>query len=185
MSAIHAEAAIAGGYVVFLVAVAFGLEALARHSHNRALRFRTAGFDYLEHLDLWVCPEGEQLHRHETDHGRRIAKYRARARVCNACALKHRCTDADTGREILRPLDPWPHSESGRFHRGLCLVPVALAGLILVVAATRNRGSADLALLLTLALPLVLAARYLLATFIATPSGFPAAQGAGGGARRP
>ena len=44
-----------------------------------------------------------------------------------AARARRRCTDSDRGREIVRPLDPWPHSEAGRFHRGLALMLVALA----------------------------------------------------------
>lgn len=43
--------------------------------------------------------------------------------VCNACPSKHRCTDSDRGREIVRPLDPWPHSEAGRLHRATGIGP--------------------------------------------------------------
>ena len=35
----------------------------------------------------------------------------------------------------MRPLDPWPHSEAGRFHRVIALMLVALAALVLIVGA--------------------------------------------------
>ena len=123
-----AEALLALGYAAFLLAAAIGLDLLARHSHTRSMRYRTAGFSFQPELDLWECPEGQQLHRVETDHRQRLARYRASPRICNACPAKADCTDSDRGREIVRPLDPWPHSEAGRFHRGIALLMVALAG---------------------------------------------------------
>lgn len=175
MSDPQPEVLLAGGYALFLVAVAAGLDLIARVSHRRALRYRTAGFRYHPHLDAWECPEGEHLPRVETDHDRRIARYRARAHVCNGCHAKEDCTDSALGREIAQPVDPWPHSDVGRFHRALSIVLVALAALILSVEALRNHAPVDL---LALALPaavMAIAGPRLVADFIATPSRFPGA----------
>jgi hypothetical protein len=60
-------------------------------------------------------------------------RYRAEAHVCNPCPHKPTCTDSDRGRVIVRPLDPWPHSEAGCFQRGIALLLVGLALLIVVV----------------------------------------------------
>ena len=120
---------LAAGYAALLTGGAFVLEWLSAHTHRRALRYRTAGFAYDETHDHWLCPEGEQLWPHEFDRERRLVRYRARAHVCNACPSKQRCTDSDRGREIVRPLDPWPHSEAGRFHRVIALLMVVLAAL--------------------------------------------------------
>ena len=131
------EALLFAGYAGFLLAAAVVLEWLSAHTHRRALRYRTAGFTYDEQHDHWQCPEGEHLWPHEFDHERRLVRYRAKAHVCNGCPVKAACTDSDRGREIVRPLDPWPHSEAGRFHRGLSLMLVALALLVIVVGAVR------------------------------------------------
>ena len=116
-----AETLLAAGYAVFLLAAAMTIEWLSAHTHRRSLRFRTAGFAYDDRHDHWVCPEGEHLWPHEFDHERRLVRYRAKAHVCNGCPAKSACTDSDRGREIVRPLDPWPHSEAGRFHRTIAL----------------------------------------------------------------
>jgi hypothetical protein len=137
------------------------------------LRYRTAGFAYDDAQDLWVCPEGEQLWPQEFDRERRLVRYRARAHICNSCPRKERCTDSDHGREIVRPLDPWPHSEAGRFHRVICLVLVALSGLILVVVLARHHEPAEAALLLGLLLPIALAGRWLLRDLRVHPAGLP------------
>ena len=169
-----AEVLLAGGYVVLLVSGAFALEWLSAHTHRRSLRYRTAGFTYHQELDTWQCPEGEHLWPHEYDHERRLVRYRAQAHVCNGCPRKEACTDSDRGREIVRPLDAWPHSEAGRFHRGLSLVLAALAGLVAVVELVRHHEPAE-ALALGGALAIVvLAARWLARDFVAHPSGFPA-----------
>lgn len=48
------------------------------------------------------------------------------------------CTDSDNGRELVRPLDKWLHSEMGQFHRGLSLTLSALAAFMLVVRRTQS-----------------------------------------------
>ena len=167
------ETILAGGYAVFLLAAAMAIEWLSAHTHRRSLRYRTAGFTYHEEQDRWECPEGQHLWPHEFDHERRLVRYRAKAHICNGCALKSACTDSDDGREIVRPLDPWPHSEAGRFHRGLSLVLVALAVLVIVVGAARNHDAADAGALLVLLLAALGVGHRLLRDFRAHPSGFP------------
>ena len=167
-------------YAVLLLAVALGLERLARHSYRRSGRFRTAGFSYHRHLDAWECPEGQHLHRHEMDHERRVVRYRGKPHVCNACPRKPACTDSDEGREIVRPIDPWPHSEAGRFHRGISLALVALAAVMSAAELARHHGTPDLAALGAVLVIIALAAPRLLAGFRSAPSGFPPPSGAAG-----
>jgi hypothetical protein len=171
---VTAEVWLAAVYAASLTVGAFVLEWLSAHTHRRALRFRTAGFSYDERRDHWVCPQGEHLWPHEVDRELRLVRYRARANVCNACEVKHRCTDSDRGREILRPLDPWPHSEAGRFHRVIALTLVGLSSLILTVEAARHPVPRDDALLIGLLVPVALAARWLLRDLRAHPADFPA-----------
>lgn len=168
-----AEVLLAATYAASLTAGAFVLEWLSAHTHRRALRFRTAGFTYDDARDYWVCPEGEQLWPHEHDHERRLVRYRARAHVCNACPAKAACTDSDRGREVVRPLDSWPRSEAGRFHRVIALTMVALAALILAIEIPRHLSPAALALLAALLVLALLAARWLLRDLRGHPAGFP------------
>jgi hypothetical protein len=170
---VNPEAVLGAAYAFGLLVAAFAIEWLSAHTHRRSLRFRTAGFEYHETHDAWVCPEGEHLWPHEWDHERRLVRYRAKAHVCNACPVKHRCTDSDTGREIVRPLDPWPHSEAGRFHRVIAILLVAVAALVLVVALVRNHAPAEVAVLGALLIAAVLSGRFLVADLRAHPSGFP------------
>ena len=169
----NGETLLAAVYAGFLITGAFCLEWLSAHTHRRALRFRTAGFRYEPDHDFWQCPEGEQLWPHEYDRERRLIRYRARPQVCNACPVKERCTDSNEGREIVRPLDPWPHSEAGRFHRVIALVLVCLGTLILFVEIARHHSPAEAALVGALLVFAVLAACWLGRDLHKHPAGFP------------
>ena len=167
------EVVLAAGYAVFLLCVAVVIEWLSAHTHRRSLRYRTAGFTYDEQHDHWQCPEGQHLWPHEFDQERRLVRYRAKAHICNGCPRKEACTDSDRGREVVRPLDPWPHSEAGRFHRGLSLMLVALALLVIAVGAARNHRPDEAALLLALLVGALGVGRWLWRDFRAHPAGFP------------
>jgi hypothetical protein len=171
---VTAEVVLAAAYAAALALGAFALEWLSAHTHRRALRYRTAGFAYDDTHDHWQCPEGELLWPHEFDRERRLVRYRARPHVCNACPSKPRCTDSDEGREIVRPLDPWPHSEAGRFHRVIALLLVALAVLLLVLELARHHAPTEAALLLGLLVPIAVAGNWLLRDLRGHPANFPA-----------
>lgn len=168
-----AEVLIATGYAGFLVLGALALDWLSAHTHRRSLRYRTAGFSYNADHDHWLCPEGEQLWPHELDRERRLVRYRARPHVCNACPSKGRCTDSDEGREIVRPVDPWPHSEAGRFHRTIALLLVAVALLVLVVELARHHDASEAAVLVAVVVPVLFVARWLIRDLRVHPAGFP------------
>ena len=174
------EALLFAGYGAFLLVAAALLEWLSAHTHRRSLRYRTAGFTFHEELDHWVCPEGQHLWPHDFDHERRLVRYRAKAHICNGCPRKSDCTDSDRGREITRPLDPWPHSEAGRYHRGLSLMLVALAGFVLAVGMVRNHAALELAALAALTVVAAVVGRWLLRDFAAHPANFPAPSPASG-----
>ena len=144
MSPPRAEVMLAGGYAAALLAAAIVIEWLSAHTHRRSQRWRTAGFTYHEQLDAWQCPEGQHLWPHELDRQQRVMRYRAKAHICNGCPRKSDCTDSDHGREVARPLDPWPHSEAGRFHRVISIVLVALAAVVLLVTAAAHPALGDL-----------------------------------------
>lgn len=167
------EALLAASYSGFLTCAAFVLEWLSAHTHRRALRFRTAGFTYDATHDHWRCPEGEHLWPHEVDLGMRLVRYRARAHVCNACPSKAACTDSEQGREIVRPLDPWPQSEAGRFHRIIAGLLVGVSALILLVALIRHHAPAEATVLCSLLGVVVLAGRWLLRDLRVHPASFP------------
>ena len=135
---LHIEVVLAAGYAVFLVVVAAGLEWFGRHSHGRSGQFRTAGFKYHGHLDVWECPCGHHLHPHYRDPVREVVRYRAPAHTCNACARKNDCTDSEHGREIIHSSESWIETQAGRFHRVLSLTLLFLAALILSAEMFRH-----------------------------------------------
>lgn len=168
------------GYAGVLLVGGCVLDRLARHSSARADRYRTAGFRYHPQHDVWVCPQDQMLWPVGYDEQQQLMRYRAKASVCTACPVKTACTSSPHGRELTRPTQPWPHSEAARFHRGLVLVLIALAALLLAVTAVRHHQPGDLAVI---AVPLmvcaVLAQRFT-EHFRRTPTGFPAPTAATG-----
>jgi hypothetical protein len=170
---LHPEVVLVGGYAVVLLAVAFVLDWLAQHTQRRSERFRTAGFRYLPQHDAWTCSEDAMLWPMEYDKEHHLVRYRAKPSVCNACHVKPGCTSSPNGREVTRAVAPWPHSEAGRFHRGMSMVLVALAGVLLVVAGVRHPQPATLVLGVPLLFAVLLGIRYS-AHFRATPVNFPA-----------
>jgi hypothetical protein len=134
---LHIEVALAVGYAGFLIVVASGLEWFGRHSHRRSGQFRTAGFKYHGHLDVWECPCGTHLHPHYRDPVREVVRYRAPAHTCNACARKNDCTDSDHGREIIHSFEPWIETQAGKFYRVLSLTLLFLAALIVIAEMFR------------------------------------------------
>jgi hypothetical protein len=173
---IHPEVFLAAGYAVFLLGVALGLDLMAHRSHARSQRFRTAGFTYHHTHDAWICPEEQVLVRSETDYERRLVRYRGRPQICNHCPAKSDCTDSDEGREVVRPMDPWPHSEAGRFHRGISLAVALVAAPILAAVALRNHAPLELVVLGATLLVVALTAWHLHSAFRSTPANFPVPQ---------
>jgi hypothetical protein len=164
---IDIEVLLAGLYAVFLLLVALALELVARHAHHRSKQMRIAGFTYHHHLDVWECPTGQQLKPIATDYVRRLVRYRARAHICNACSIKHLCTESQAGREIEHHPDSWLESEIARFHRGISLALLFLAGLLLVVEMIRHQRPMELLILSGFLVPIALLGSQLSSAFLA------------------
>ena len=161
------------GYATALLLFAGALDRLARHSHARADRYRTAGFRYHPDHDAWVCPQDQMLWPTQYDQHKQLMRYRAKPSVCNACPVKTDCTTSPHGREITRPTQPWPHSEAARFHRGLVLVLISLAASMLIVMALRHHQPGDLAIIAGPLVASALLAHRFTDHFRRTPAGFP------------
>src|SRR5215213_9750733 len=74
-------------------------------THNAPGCFSKKDFRYEEGRNLYVCPEGQQLQHIGNSYTERAAKYRAEAAICNSCALKTKCTSANSGRLLRRSFD--------------------------------------------------------------------------------
>lgn len=118
---------LAAGYGLVLLAVAYGIDQLARRAHSRMHDDRSGGFVYHENHDAWLCPEDQWLYPRSFDPENRVMRYRGLPLVCNACPVKESCTQSNDGREVRRQVDPWPASESARFHRGIACSVTVLA----------------------------------------------------------
>ncbi len=162
------------GYALVLLAIAWALDAMARKSSMRAARWRTGQFVYHADHDAWVCPQNQWLWPTSFDPRHRVTRYRASPTVCNSCPVKSTCTTSDHGREVTREVDPWPHSEAGRFHRGIAC---AIAGMGLVMVCGMLIGHHSLTDVLVLggtAVVLIAAGLPLLRHLWNTPSNAPA-----------
>lgn len=135
------------GYSVILLAIGWSFDVMARHASARAAAWRTGQFSYRPDHDAWVCPQDHWLRPTSFDPKHRVMRYRALPVVCNSCPVKSSCTTSDHGREISREVDPWPHSEAGRFHRGIACA-VAAFGIVLPLAMlAANHSPSDVAVL--------------------------------------
>jgi hypothetical protein len=141
---IHLEPVLASGYALLLVVIAGALEWMGQHSHRRADRYYTGGFRFRTDAAHWECPMGARLHMSDVNHELRVIQYRAPARTCNGCSMKPECTDSDNGRVISVPMDPWLRSAIGRFHRGISLSILVLAGLIISIEIFRHDHGMEL-----------------------------------------
>ncbi len=77
---------------------------LPKHD-ERGPFFSKNEFAYDAARDLYVCPQGETLHRKGRDYKERSVRYAARHYVCNACPLKARCTKSAQGRWLRRSFE--------------------------------------------------------------------------------
>ena len=117
------------GYGVVLLLVAYGIDLMSHRASRTVEGHRTSGFVYHEEHDAWVCPEDQWLWPQSFDPDNRVMRYRGSPAVCNACPVRETCTTSKGGREVQRMVDPWPASESAKFHRGLACTVVVLAVL--------------------------------------------------------
>jgi hypothetical protein len=139
----HSEPVLVVAYVILLMAIAAGLEWMAKHAHKRADQYHTGGFRFHRDRDTWECPVGLVLIRAAIDHEKGIVRYRAPAHTCNSCQIKWRCTNSDQGREIAVPLDPWVQSAGLRLQRGISYVLLALCVFLTAIELFRHNHGAE------------------------------------------
>lgn len=142
------------GYSLALLVLGWGFDVMARRASAHAARWRTGRFTYRPDHDAWICPQDHWLWPTSFDPKHRVMRYRALPVVCNSCPVKAECTTSEHGREISREVDPWPHSDAGRFHRGIACC-VAGLGIVLPLATLVTNHSAADALVLTATVLLV------------------------------
>ncbi|KBZ60861.1 hypothetical protein K875_03812 [Mycobacterium [tuberculosis] TKK-01-0051] len=173
MASPTAAAWLVAGYALALVSTAWGVDAMARGVSKRAARWRSGQFRYHSDHDAWVCPEDHWLWPSSFDPKHRVMRYRGKPSVCNSCPVKSTCTTSDHGREISREIDPWPHSEAGRFHRGIACCVAGLGVVLPLVMLARLHSPADLLILVGVVAIVVAAGLPLAGHLWHTPSNAP------------
>jgi transposase len=78
--------------------------ALPKHDERGPLLGKDE-FAYDAKRDVYICPQGETLHRKGHDYKERSIRYAAKPSACNVCPLKSRCTKSEKGRWIRRSFD--------------------------------------------------------------------------------
>lgn len=160
------------GYAIFLLLGAYGVDLMARRTALRTDDRQTGSFTYHQDHDAWVCPEDQWLWPQSFDPENRVMRYRASPTVCNGCPVKITCTTSNTGREISRNIDPWPHSEAGRFHRGMACAVTVLA-LVLPLLTMIGRSALEILVLAVVCVLVALGSWPLWSHLRHTPTGFP------------
>lgn len=117
-------------YAGCLIVVAWVVDRLGVRSAHRAAQWRTGNFLYHPDADAWKCHEDQWLWPASFDPEKRVIRYQGQHAICGRCPAKEECSPTPGPREITRQLDPWPHSDAGRFHRGVALA-IASVGLFL------------------------------------------------------
>jgi transposase len=72
---------------------------------HRTEFFSADRFRYEAERDIYICPAGKELHFFQAHSTERSRRYRARAKDCNHCPLKAKCTTSKQGRSLCRSVD--------------------------------------------------------------------------------
>lgn len=130
-------------YAVVLVAFAWGLDVLGRRSNQRSRGWRTSTFVFHEDHGAWKCHQDQWLWPASFDPEKRVIRYRGQDEICGRCPVKRDCAPSLGPREITQPVDPWPHSEAGVFHRGMSLAIMAAGAALPAAMQTVANGPAQ------------------------------------------
>lgn len=161
-------------YSAFLLLIAWGFDHLGKRSAQRSASWRTGNFVYHDGQDAWKCHQDEWLWPVSFDPDKRVIRYQGQHAICGRCPAKSECSPTPGPREITKPVDPWPHSEAGRFHRGISLVIAVIAFFLPAGMLFGAHGVADVVLLLAaLAVVTILGILPLGRHLVNTPDNFP------------
>ena len=142
-------------YALIMLAAAWIVDVLGSRSARHSMSWRHSDFIYHDDVDGWRCHEDQWLWPTAFDPDKRVIRYEGAHAICGRCPSKDTCSPTPGPREITRPVDPWPYSDAGRFHRGVGLV-IACVGVfvpLLLMAAFHAIG--DLIVLGTTAVVII------------------------------
>ncbi len=75
------------------------------HFDQRTEFFGQRDFRYESDRDVYICPNGVELHYSASSSTEDYRRYWAKAKECNACPLKSKCTTSSRGRRLSRHVD--------------------------------------------------------------------------------
>jgi transposase len=75
-----------------------------KDGQNRNGKFSDEAFSYDPEDDVYLCPAEQRLQRTRYDRNHETFQYQCRGKICKACSLRDRCTDAKRGRTLRRHL---------------------------------------------------------------------------------
>jgi hypothetical protein len=160
-------------YAALLLVVAWAFDHLGRKSSQRSAEWRTGNFVYHEDQDAWRCHEDQWLWPASFDPDKRVIRYQGQHAICGRCPAKEECSPTPGPRELTRQLDPWPHSEAGRFHRGISLAVAVVAIFLSTSMLLGAEVAADYVVLAATIFVAVVATVPLARHLWDTPSNFP------------
>lgn len=161
------------GYAALLLVIAWAFDHMGRHSAKRSAEWRTGNFVYHDDQDAWRCHEDQWLWPASFDPDKRVIRYQGQHAICGRCPSKDSCSPTPGPRELTRQIDPWPHSEAGRFHRGISLSVGVVAVFMPTAMLLGAEVAADYVVLAATIFVAVVATVPLARHLWDTPSNFP------------
>lgn len=162
-------------YALAVLGAAWSVDVLGSRSARRSMSWRHCEFIYHDDVDGWRCHEDQWLWPAAFDPDKRVIRYEGAHAICGRCPSKSTCSPTPGPREITRPVDPWPYSEAGRFHRGVALVIACVGVFIPLLLSAVLHGAGDLIVLGTTAVIVIVTGVLPLARHLwSTPDNAPA-----------
>ena len=144
-------------YALIMLAAAWVVDVLGSRSARHSMSWRHSDFIYHDDVDGWRCHEDQWLWPTAFDPDKRVIRYEGAHAICGRCPSKDSCSPTPGPREITRPVDPWPYSDAGRFHRGVGLVIACVGVFIPVLLMVAFHATGDLIVLGTTTVVVIVA----------------------------
>ena len=144
-------------YALIMLAAGWAVDVLGSRSARHSMSWRHADFMYHDDVDGWRCHEDQWLSPTAFDPDKRVIRYEGAHAICGRCPSKDSCSPTPGPREITRPVDPWPYSDAGRFHRGVGLVIACVGVFIPMLLMVAFHATGDLIVLGTTTVVVIVA----------------------------
>lgn len=144
-------------YALIMLAAGWVVDVLGSRSARHSMSWRHSDFMYHDDVDGWRCHEDQWLWPTAFDPDKRVIRYEGAHAICGRCPSKDSCSPTPGPREITRPVDPWPYSDAGRFHRGVGLVITCVGVFIPMLLMMAFHATGDLIVLGTTTVVVIVA----------------------------